>query len=125
MEDHDQRFKQLVREFFRELILLFFPAWAKGFNLNKVAWLDKEIFSDLLQGQRRAMDLVAKLPANKAATLTGGNTGAALALIHVEVESRASAAALRKRIDDYYRDLKNRHGLPVLPLAIYLHVGLG
>jgi hypothetical protein len=36
MEDHDQRFKTLLREFFRELFLLFFPQWAKRFDFSQV-----------------------------------------------------------------------------------------
>jgi hypothetical protein len=124
MEDHDQRFKKLVREFFRELIFLFFPEWAGCFNFAKAEWLDKEIFTDVRRGRRRAMDLVAKLPATKAAAPAAGAAGSCLVIIHLEVESRKSAVALRPRICDYYRELRRKHGLPVWPIAIYLHVGL-
>ncbi|MCI0455548.1 MAG: DUF4351 domain-containing protein [Gemmataceae bacterium] len=118
MEDHDQRFKKLVREFFHELFLLFFPQWAEAFDFGQVEWLDKEVFTDLLRGERRAMDLVAKLPTRK------GKKRKWLALIHVEVESREKVTALRRRMYEYRHELRRRHNLPVLPIAIYLRVGL-
>src|SRR5437773_36872 len=70
MEDHDQRFKTLVREFFRELFLVFFPDWAKCFNFGKVEWLDKEIFPALpgvkyLEGKMllgAALSVLMKVP---------------------------------------------------------------
>jgi hypothetical protein len=45
-QDHDQQFKTLIREFLREFIRLFFPEWYERFDLEKVEWLDKEIFLD-------------------------------------------------------------------------------
>jgi hypothetical protein len=122
MEDHDQRFKTLLREFFRELFLLFFPQWAKRFDFSKVEWLDKEVFTDPPRGERRAMDLVAKLPLRKGAGLKGKKNW--LALIHVEVEGRDSVRPLRRRMYEYHHQLRRKHRLPVLPIAIYLRVGL-
>jgi len=36
--DHDQRFKVLVQEFFREFLFCFFPDWAERFDYNGSAW---------------------------------------------------------------------------------------
>jgi hypothetical protein len=47
-----------------------------------------------------------------------------LTLIHVEIESQDTAAPLRPRMLAYYEQLRRRHGLPVLPIALYLRVGL-
>ena len=60
MEDHDQRMKVLLREFFVEFMRLFFPVWAARLDFSTVSWLDKEIFPDPPRGERRAMDLVAR-----------------------------------------------------------------
>lgn len=57
-EDHDQRFKVLLREFFAEFFQLFFPDWAARFDFTQVLWLDKEVFTDPPQGQRRYLDLI-------------------------------------------------------------------
>jgi hypothetical protein len=45
-------------------------------------------------------------------------------LIHVEIESQDTVAPLRPRMHAYYEQLRRRHDLPVLPIALYLRVGL-
>ena len=47
-----------------------------------------------------------------------------VALVHVELESRASTLAFRPRMFDYYIQLRRDTGLPVLPIALFLRVGL-
>jgi hypothetical protein len=34
MDDHDQRFKNLLHEFLREFVSLFFPDWAAKLDLS-------------------------------------------------------------------------------------------
>jgi Domain of unknown function (DUF4351) len=124
--DHDQRFKTLIREFFAEFFRLFFLEWAGWFDFDSVEWLQQEVFLDPPQGRRRSLDLVAKLRANR--PLTPGQAPADgktwLALIHVEIESADTVEPLRGTVFDYYKQLRNRHELPVLPIALYLRVGL-
>jgi Domain of unknown function (DUF4351) len=45
-------------------------------------------------------------------------------LVHVELESRASALAFRPRMFEYYIQLRRDTGLAVLPVALFLRVGL-
>ncbi len=47
-----------------------------------------------------------------------------VALVHVEVESRASTVVFRPRMFDYYVQLRRDTGLPVLPIALFLRVGM-
>src|SRR5207237_9056132 len=47
-----------------------------------------------------------------------------LALVHVEVESRESAQAFRPRMFEYYVQLRRDTQLPVLPIGLFLRVGL-
>ena len=47
-----------------------------------------------------------------------------MALVHVELESRASTLAFRPRMFEYYVQLRRDTGLPVLPIALFLRVGL-
>src|SRR5262249_57707443 len=47
-----------------------------------------------------------------------------VSLVHVEVESRASAVAFRPRMFDYYVQLRRDTGVPVLPIALFLRLGL-
>jgi hypothetical protein len=67
------------------------------------------------------MDLVAKLPTRKEAGSKAKKSW--LALIHVEVEARDSVAPLRRRMYEYHHELRRKHRLKVLPVAIYLRVG--
>jgi hypothetical protein len=127
MEDHDQRFKSLLKAFFAEFFQTFFPTWADRFDFARVDWLEQEVFTDPPRGERRSLDLVARLPLRPGVpppAPSGEVADCWLTLIHVEIESRDTAAPLRPRMFAYYGQLRRRHGLPVLPIALYLRVGL-
>jgi hypothetical protein len=47
-----------------------------------------------------------------------------VALVHVELESRESTGPLKPRMFDYYVQLRRDLGLPVLPIGLFLRVGL-
>lgn len=123
--DHDQRFKTLLVEFFREFLYLFFPTWAARFDLSAVDWLEKEVFPDPPQGERRALDLVGRvrlLPGVPPPFAGGADEG--FVLIHLEVESQDRIAGFRRRFFDYYCDLRRKYDLPVWPIGVFLRVGL-
>jgi hypothetical protein len=122
--DHDQRLKVLLKEFFGQFFLCFFPAWADRFDFPSVEWLDKEVFLAPPQGEKRQLDLVAKLRLRPGAPPPCEGMTELVALVHVEVETRQSAAALRPRMFDYYVVLRRDLGLPVLPIGLFLRVGL-
>jgi hypothetical protein len=122
---HDPRFKRLLQEFFAEFFWLFFPTWAARFDFGSVEWLDKELVSDALEGESRYVDIVAKLATLEPLTGRDGRSAESwLALVHVEIESADRVASLRQRMFHYYEPLRRRHGLPVLPIGLYLRVGL-
>ena len=123
--DHDQRFKALIREFFAEFMQLFLPTWAEQFDFTSTQWLDKEILPDPPEGERHVLDLVAKL--RTAENLTSRTTATAeewLAMVHVEIESEDRTTRLKPRLPRYYHHLRDKHKLPVLPIALYLSVGM-
>jgi hypothetical protein len=122
--DHDQRLKVLLKEFFGQFFLCFFPAWAERFDFTSVEWLDKEVFLAPPQGEKRQLDLVAKLRLRPGAPPPCEGMTELVALVHVEVETRQSAAALRPRMFEYYTVLRRDTGLPVLPIGLFLRVGL-
>lgn len=117
--DHDQRFKHLLREFFREFMELFFPDRAVRLDFSAVEWLDKELFTDPPQGEKKVLDLVAKVP-----TRPPGDAGEQIILIHVEVESEDCTTSLDERFPDYFWHLRRKYGTAVLPVAVFLKVGL-
>lgn len=122
MDDHDQRFKALLREFLPEFVALFLPDWADRFDFPRTQWLEQDAFLDPPGGDRKLLDLVAKVPTTVPVT---DRPADCLLLIHVEVESGDSAADLRGRMLQYYAYLRRAHGLPVLPVGLFLRVGLG
>lgn len=122
---HDPRFKRLLQEFFGEFFWLFFPAWAERFDFSSVEWLDKEIMTDRLEGESRFVDVVAKLATREPLPGPDGRSADSwVALVHVEIEAADKVAPLRRRMFHYYEPLRRRHDLPVLPIGVYLRVGL-
>jgi hypothetical protein len=123
--DHDQRFKTLIREFFEEFLLLFFRPWAERLDCTAVEWLDKEVFPDPPEGARHFLDLVAKLPTRQGVPGQRPDEPEQwLALVHIEIESPDKVTPLRPRMYRSYAELRAKHGLPVLPIGLYLRVGL-
>lgn len=122
---HDQRFKAMIREFFADFLRLFFADWAARFDLDRVEWLDKEVLPDPPEGSRHLLDLVAKLRTREPAA--GHDPDAPdtwLALVHIEIEAPEKTTLLKPRLPGYYLHLWEQHELPVLPIVLYLKVGL-
>jgi hypothetical protein len=123
--DHDQRFKTLIQEFFADFLALFFAEWAKRLDCTAVEWLHQEVFPNPPEGTRRVLDLVGKLPTRQAVPgQRSGETESWLALVHIEIESPDTAAPLRSRMFHSYVNLRDKYALPVLPIAVFLRVGL-
>jgi hypothetical protein len=122
--DHDQRLKVLLKEFFEQFFRCFFPAWAERFDFGDLTWLDKEVFLAPPQGEKRHLDLVARLRIRREAPPPQPGLTELLALVHVEVESRESVQPFRPRMFDYYVQLRRDSQLPVLPVGLFLRVGM-
>jgi len=69
--DHDQRFKEMIREFFPQFMNLFFEVYAKEFDLTSPQWLDKEVLPNPPEGERHILDLVAKLRTTRSLSANG------------------------------------------------------
>jgi hypothetical protein len=122
--DPDQRLKVLLKEFFEQFFLCFFPVWAARFDFGELTWLDKEMFLAPPQGEKRQLDLVARLRIRPEAPPPQPGLAELLALVHVEVESRESVQPFRPRMFEYYVQLRRDSQLPVLPIGLFLRVGL-
>jgi hypothetical protein len=61
-QDHDQRFKTLLKEFLGPFVELFFPEQARLLDFDHIEWLENEAFPDPPEGMRRSLDLVCKVP---------------------------------------------------------------
>ncbi len=123
--DHDQRFKTLIREFFADFLRLFLTVWESRFDLSTIEWLEQEMLPNPPEGSRHRLDMVAKLKARR--QVTSKNRSASdewLTLIHIEIESPDRTTNVKPRLPAYYIHLRDKHNLPVLPIVIYLKVGL-
>jgi len=111
---HDQLFKQLLQAFFPEFLRLFDPETAAALDLGTVSFRDTEAFTDIPHGERRLADLVAQV-----ATKDGTDE---LILVHVEIQ-REREVTFPQRMWQYYRLLRQRENLPVIPIALVLYPG--
>jgi hypothetical protein len=97
---------------------------ADRFDFTELTWLDKEVFLAPPQGERRHLDLVARLRIRADAPPPEPGVTELVALVHVEVESRERVQPLPPRMFEYYVKLRRDSSLPVLPIGLYLRVGL-
>ena len=109
--DHDQLWKKLIQLFFKEFMELFYPDEAKKINFNKVEFLDKEYFTDVIEeGSRKQLDLVAKVG------LKGG--GEEFILVHTEFEGK-KRPNFPMRMYLYHCQLFLKYRLPIVPIALF------
>src|SRR4051794_6367563 len=95
-KDNDQLLKRLLKEFFEDFVTLVAPEEAKHLALAKREMLEQEQFTDLPRGDRRTLDLVAKVPRK--------GVGAELVLLHVEIEGVARSV-MAERMFEYFMQL--------------------
>ena len=111
---HDQIFKDLLGAFLPELVTLVAPELAARLHISPWTLLDKETFTDWPKCKRREVDLLARV------ALADGSRRTAL--IHVEIEARYRPE-IGRRLGGYYMQIRLRHNLPVLPIALCLRGG--
>lgn len=112
MAGHDQLWKQVLQAFFPDFVRLFDATTAAGLDLSSVEFRDSEAFTDIPHGERRIADLVAQVR-----TVAGDPE---LVLVHVEIQ-RVRQADFSQRMWQYYALLRQREGLPVIPIALVLY----
>ena len=109
--DHDHLFKQLIEAFFREFLELFCPVEAAQIDFRKVEFLREEFFTDVRRGRRNRLDLVAKVRLKRG--------GERFVLVHFEFEASRKDQDFPRRMYEYFSQLFLRHGLPVIPIAVF------
>lgn len=107
--DHDRLAKELLTTFFVEFLELFFPNLVQYLDRNSIEFLDKEVFTDVTEGERREVDLLAK------ARFRGQSL---FFLIHVENQAQPQAEFAR-RMFSYFARLHEKYSLPVYPIALF------
>lgn len=107
--DHDRLFKELLTTFFLEL---FCPELAKYLDPDSLEFLDKEVFTDVTEGERHEVDLVAR------ARFRGKALGF---LVHVEAQSQRRTN-FPQRMFTYFARFHEKYGLPVYPIAVFSYL---
>jgi hypothetical protein len=113
----DQVFKEFLQAFLPEFIALFFPDVARELNFDTLQFLDKELFTDVGEGEQREADIVARVETNQGVP--------EFLLIHTEVESTRRPSQFPHRMLNYYILLWLRHKTPIVPIFLYLAPGAG
>jgi hypothetical protein len=106
--DHDSVFKQLLTEFFIEFLDLFVPDALAILERERLTFLDKESFVDLLDPDRREADLVVQ------ARLRGQDTSF---IVHLEHQAQEDVV-LDRRMFRYFARFYDRYDMPIYPIAL-------
>ena len=107
--DHDQIFKKLLTTFFLEFLDLFFPEVLDYLDRDSIEFVDKELFTDLVQGEKKILDIVA---------LAKFQEQDYSFLIHVEAQS-SSQTDFNQRFFKYFCSLYLKYSRPIFPIAIF------
>ena len=93
MIDHDRLFKELLSTFFVEFIELFFPQVLEYFDASSLTFLDKEVFTDVTEGEKHETDLIAQVQLRNKSSFF---------LIHVEDQASSRANFSTHRTGECY-----------------------
>lgn len=109
MVDHDRFFKELLSTFFVEFIELFFPQVMTYLDESSIKFLDKEIFTDVTEGEKYETDLIAQVQFKNQTSFF---------LIHIEAQS-SSQTNFNRRMFSYFARLHEKFALPIYPIVIF------
>ena len=107
--NHDQLFKELLTTFFVEFLELFFPSVLEYLDTDTISFIDKEIFTDVLHGEKKIMDIVAQAQFQQQDYSF---------LIHIENES-SSKTDFNQRLFRYFCTLFLKYNRPIYPVVVF------
>jgi hypothetical protein len=107
--NHDQLFKELLTTFFVEFLELFFPSVLEYLDTDSIQFVDKELFTDMVGGEKKIMDIVAL------AKFEQQNYSF---LVHIENES-SSKTDFNQRLFRYFCSLFLRYNRPIYPIVVF------
>jgi predicted transposase/invertase (TIGR01784 family) len=114
--DHDRLFKQLLSTFFLEFLDLFAPELAVYINPDSLEFLPQEYFTDLDQGERKAMDLIVRVSLRRRPNEP--EVGKVSIIINCEHQS-SSETNFNRRLFFYFAQLHRQYLEPIYPIAIF------
>jgi hypothetical protein len=114
--DHDQLFKQLLETFFTDFIELFAPVLSEYLDLSELIFLPQQYFTDIVDGDRKAIDLLVQVPI-RPEYITTGQTNFNI-LIHVENQAN-SQSYFAQRMFFYFAERHREYRVPIYPIAVF------
>jgi hypothetical protein len=120
--DHDRLFKQLIQTFFLDFLELFAPDLFAQILPETLEFLPQEYFTDLLEGERKAIDLLVKVqlqqPIARAASGKRQQPSSQMILVHLENQA-TSKPNFDQRIFFYFAQLYREYQVPIYPLVVF------
>jgi hypothetical protein len=107
--NHDQLFKELLTTFFVEFLELFLPSVLEYLDTNSIQFVDKELFTDVVRGEKNILDLVA---------LAKFQQQDYSFLIHVENQA-SNAPEFNRRMFRYFCSLFLKYDRPIYPIVVF------
>jgi hypothetical protein len=107
--NHDQLFKQLLTTFFIEFLELFFPDILLYLERDSLEFIDKELFTDLIKGEKKVLDLIA---------LAKFQEQNYYFLIHLENQA-SNQPDFNQRMFRYFCSLYLKYNLSIYPIVIF------
>ena len=107
--NHDQLFKELLTTFFVEFLELFFPSILEYLDTDTITFVDKELFTDVVGGEKKIMDIVAL------AKFQQQNYSF---LVHIENQA-SSDTEFNRRLFRYFCSLFLKYDYPVYPIVVF------
>lgn len=106
---HDQLYKELIKTFFEEFLAAFFPEVHEYLDVKIVTPLSEEVYTDVLEGKTRRLDLVME------AKVKGTD---ALVIVHIEPQSYVDRQ-FHERMFRYFSLLYNEYRKPIIPITVF------
>jgi hypothetical protein len=107
--NHDQLFKELLTTFFVEFLELFFPSVLEYLDTDTISFVDKELFTDVVGGEKKIMDIVAL------AKFQQQNYSF---LVHIENQA-SNDTEFNRRLFRYFCSLFLKYDHPVYPIVVF------
>jgi hypothetical protein len=107
--NHDQLFKELLTTFFVEFLELFFPSVLEYLNTDSIQFVDKELFTDLVRGEKKILDIVARAKFQEQDYSF---------LVHIENQA-SSAPEFNQRMFRYFCSLFLKYDRPIHPIVVF------
>jgi predicted transposase YdaD len=107
--NHDQLFKELLTTFFVEFLELFFPSVLEYLDTDSIQFIDKELFTDLVRGEKNILDIVA---------LAKFQQQDYSFLVHIENQA-SNAPEFNQRMFRYFCSLFLKYDRPIYPIVVF------